>query len=70
MMKLDHKSPLEEKSVRCGGNRERLVPLQLVRIDGLRRRLLGVCLFVRWEKKRKGGRGVRQGRPGFWRISH
>lgn len=51
---LDHKSPLEEKSDRCGGNRERLLPLQLVIIDGLRRRLLGVCLFVCWEKKRKG----------------
>lgn len=54
MMKLDHKSPLEEKSDRCVGNREHLVPLQLVIIDGLRRRLLSVCLFVRWEKKRKG----------------
>lgn len=54
MMTLDHKSPLEEKSDRSGGNRERLVPLQLVIIDGLRRRLLGVFLFVCWEKKRKG----------------
>lgn len=53
MMKLDHKSPPEEKSDRCGGNREHLVPLQLVIIDGFRRRLLSVCLFVRREKKRK-----------------